>query len=75
MQVYSPDIYQAAADAIGTEDDVVVNLVDITLTLLRWATLPLGASLIAAAVIVQTLVGEAGRDHGGSVADSDADHH
>jgi hypothetical protein len=52
---YGPNMYVALADGAGANADVGLGLVQIVLTLVRELMFPLGAALIGAAIVIQTL--------------------
>lgn len=62
--VYGTDVYVRLAEVAGANADAGLHVVDILLTLVRSTAFPLGAALIGAAIVIQTLApGEASLDH------------
>lgn len=55
LMVYAPDIYVALSGYAGSTATAGLDLVNVVLTLVRWSLMPLGASLIAASIVIQTL--------------------
>lgn len=55
LLVFVPQIYVAIANLAGANAEAGVALVDVVLTIVRWTMIPVGASLIGAAVVIQTL--------------------
>jgi len=53
--VWGPDLFSAIANAAGPNARPVTDLVDVLVTLVRWTLMPVGASLIGAAVVIQVL--------------------
>ena len=52
--VFGPHLFAAIAGRVPNEG-AVLGAVDVTVTLVRWTLMPLGASLVGAAVVIQTL--------------------
>lgn len=52
---FGPDLYMRLADYAGINAAAGLRALDLVLTVTRWVTLPLGASLVGAAVVIQTL--------------------
>ncbi|HZL02833.1 MAG TPA: hypothetical protein VFC48_06880 [Cellulomonas sp.] len=55
LVVFVPRIFVRIFDLAGANAALGVDIVDVTLTLVRWTTIPVGASLIGAAVVIQAL--------------------
>lgn len=55
LMVYVPDIYASLVAAAGPNAQVGTDLLDIILTLLRWAIMPTAAALVGAAVVVRAI--------------------
>ena len=53
--VYGPDLYAGLADRAGANAAAGLDVVNILLTLVRSTAFPMGAVLIGAAVVIQTL--------------------
>ncbi len=53
--VFVPRIFAAIAVQLGETAESAVTLTDVVLTLVRWTSIPVGASLIGAAVVIATL--------------------
>ena len=62
LMVYVPDIYVAVSDRAGPNADIGLGLLDVFMTLVRWTLMPVGASLVGAAVVIQTLSTRHDRD-------------
>ena len=53
--VFGPQIFKQISDLAGANAAVGLDLVDVTLTLVRSTSMPVGAALIGAAVVIQVL--------------------
>ncbi len=52
---FGTEVFFRIADYAGANAEAGVRLMDLLITLVRWTTMPLGASLVGAAVVIQTL--------------------
>lgn len=50
-----PQLMGAFADSVGPTASIGVGLVDLVLTLVRWALIPMGTTLIGAAIVIRAL--------------------
>ncbi len=50
-----PQLLVFLADTAGTSAAIGVGAIDIVLTLVRWAMIPMGTTLIGAAIVIRTL--------------------
>ena len=64
LVIYIPDLYNAIAGVAGSNAQIGLGLINIVLTVIRASVMPLGAALIAAAVVIQTLGGHEHDDQG-----------
>lgn len=55
MLVLLPQLMGALAESVGPTASIGVGLVDLVLTLVRWALIPMGTTLIGAAIVIRTL--------------------
>jgi len=55
LMVFGPRIFVQLSDLAGANAAVGLDLADVTLTLVRLTTMPVGAALIGAAVVIQVL--------------------
>jgi hypothetical protein len=53
--VLLPQLMGVLADSVGPTASIGIGLVDIVLTLVRWALIPMGTTLIGAAVVIRTV--------------------
>jgi type II secretory pathway component PulF len=53
--VLLPQLMGVLAESVGPTASIGVGLVDIVLTLVRWALIPMGTTLIGAAIIIRAL--------------------
>ena len=53
--IYIPDVYNAIANAAGSNAQAGLDVVNIVLQMIRSGIMPVGAALIGAAVVIQTL--------------------
>ncbi|SDB84858.1 hypothetical protein SAMN05216410_0425 [Sanguibacter gelidistatuariae] len=58
LLVYLPDIYMAINNRTGPNAELGLGFLTVALTLVQWTLMPVGASLIGAAVVIQVLAGE-----------------
>lgn len=65
LLVYLPQTYVAIAHLAGANAEVGLDLFDISPTLVWWTMIPVGASLIGAAVVIQALAPDRGHSHEG----------
>lgn len=57
LMIYLSDIYLAITKAAGANADAGIEVLNIVLQLLRSIVMPIGAALVGAAVVIQTLAG------------------
>lgn len=53
--VLLPQLIGLLAESVGPTASIGVGLVDIVLTLVRWALIPMGTTLIGAAIVIRAL--------------------
>lgn len=54
-EVFAARLISAIGPALGSSLNEVATAVAFTITLARWTTMPVGASLVGAAVVINTL--------------------
>lgn len=55
LVVVGPSVFVWVAELAGANAAAGVGFIDVALTLVRWTTIPTGASLIGAAIVINTL--------------------
>jgi multisubunit Na+/H+ antiporter MnhG subunit len=53
--IYIPDLYNAIANTAGSNAQAGLDVVNVVLQVIRSGFMPVGAALIGAAVVIQTL--------------------
>ncbi len=53
--VYVPRIVVGASEHLGINGALGVDLIDLVLTTARWTAYPIGAALIGAVIVIETL--------------------
>lgn len=61
LLVYIPEIFLVISKRAGANAAIGLDFMDVTLELVRWTFMPVGASLVGAAVVIQALTSEAKR--------------
>ncbi|NYI40817.1 hypothetical protein [Demequina lutea] len=75
---YGSDVYYRLSEYAGINASAGLTVISVVVTLMQWTLMPLGASLVGAAVVIQTLAphlrevedGE-GEDSGGTVGEGE----
>lgn len=68
--VLLPQLFGLLAETAGPTAAIGFGAVDIVLTLVRWALIPMGTTLIGAAVVIRALAPSLERSRGNSHSDA-----
>lgn len=68
--VLLPQLFGLLGETVGPTAAIGFGAVDIVLTLVRWALIPMGTTLIGAAVVIRALAPSLERSRGNSHSDA-----